>query len=140
MTEKTNFIGIPLYHQEKDESYMSKKMREHFINILVTWKKALLEDAQETVKSLQESTNFADPIDRAADEEERSVSLKTSDRKRKLLKKIESTIDKINEGDFGFCDSCGIEIGVRRLEARPTANECIDCKSFDEIKEKTDIA
>ncbi len=140
MTKKTNFIGVPLFTPHKDEVYMNKRMRDHFMLILTTWRQSLMIDAEETVRTLQKSGSFADPIDRAADEEERSVSLKTGDRKRKLVKKIDGTIDKINEEDFGYCASCGVEIGIRRLEARPTATECIDCKSFDEIKEKTDIA
>ena len=83
-----------------------------------------------------EAANFPDPVDRAAQEEEFSLELRTRDRERKLIKKIEKTIKRIEEDDFGFCDSCGIEIGVRRLEARPTADLCIDCKTMAEIKEK----
>lgn len=140
MTSNTNFLGIELYKQGKSEPYMSEKMREHFIHILVSWRQSLMEEAEETMRHLQEPHNFPDPIDRAAEEEERTVELKTSDRKRKLIRKIDKTIDRVREDDFGYCESCGVEIGLRRLEARPTAKECIDCKSFDEIKEKTDMA
>ena len=119
---------------------MGDKMQEHFINILIEWRKTLMAEADSTVQQLKEPQNFPDPIDRAAEEEERTVELKTSDRRRKLIRKIDNTIDKVKEGDFGYCVSCGVEIGIRRLEARPTATECIDCKSFDEIKEKTDTA
>ena len=77
-----------------------------------------------------------DPADRATQEEEFSLELRTRDRERKLIKKIDSTIEKIAQDDYGFCESCGIEIGIRRLEARPTASKCIDCKTLDEIKEK----
>ena len=83
-----------------------------------------------------EAANFPDPVDRAAQEEEFSLELRTRDRERKLIKKIEKTLKRIDEDDFGFCDECGIEIGVRRLEARPTADMCIDCKTMAEIKEK----
>ena len=140
MNQKTNFIGVPLYQTGKDEEYMGDKMQEHFINILIEWRKTLMAEADSTVQQLKEPQNFPDPIDRAAEEEERTVELKTSDRRRKLIRKIDNTIDKVKEGDFGYCVSCGVEIGIRRLEARPTATECIDCKSFDEIKEKTDTA
>lgn len=140
MKANVNFIGVAHYKPSKKELYMSEKMREHFIDILVRWRKSLMEEAEETVRNLKEPHNFPDPIDRAAEEEERTVELKTSDRKRKLIRKIDKTIDKVRDDNFGYCESCGIEIGIRRLEARPTATECIDCKSFDEIKEKTDIA
>jgi len=83
-----------------------------------------------------EAANFPDPVDRAAQEEEFSLELRTRDRERKLIKKIEKTIILIKEDDFGFCESCGIEIGIRRLEARPTADLCVDCKTLAEIKEK----
>lgn len=83
-----------------------------------------------------EASNFPDPTDRATQEEEFSLELRTRDRERKLLKKIENTLKKLETGDFGYCDSCGIEIGIRRLEARPTADLCIDCKTLAEIREK----
>lgn len=83
-----------------------------------------------------EASNFPDPADRATQEEEFSLELRTRDRERKLLKKIENTLKKLETGDFGYCDSCGIEIGIRRLEARPTADLCIDCKTLAEIREK----
>jgi len=83
-----------------------------------------------------EAANFPDPVDRAAQEEEFSLELRTRDRERKLIKKIEKTINLIKEDEFGFCESCGIEIGIRRLEARPTADLCVDCKTLAEIKEK----
>ena len=83
-----------------------------------------------------EAANFPDPVDRAAQEEEFSLELRTRDRERKLIKKIEKTLQLIEDDDFGFCDSCGIEIGIRRLEARPTADLCIECKTLQEIKER----
>lgn len=133
---KTNFLGINLYESGIDESYMCEKMKEHFLKILKTWRQTLMEDVDITVRNLQETSNFADPIDRASDEEERAIELRTRDRERKLIDKIDKTILRILENDYGYCDSCGAEIGLRRLEARPTASECIDCKTFDEQKER----
>ena len=109
----------------------------HFANILNTWKQELMEEVDRTVHHMQdEAANFPDPADRASQEEEFSLELRTRDRERKLIKKIDQTLQRIEEDDYGFCDSCGVEIGIRRLEARPTATLCIDCKTLAEIKEK----
>ncbi|WP_428981138.1 RNA polymerase-binding protein DksA [Marinomonas phaeophyticola] len=125
------------YQAKADEEYMNEAQREHFINILRNWKQNLMEEVDRTVHHLQEeAVNYADPNDRASQEEEFSLELRTRDRERKLVKKINKTIEKIEEDDYGFCDHCGIEIGIRRLEARPTATLCIDCKTLAEIKEK----
>ena len=83
-----------------------------------------------------DAANFPDPSDRATQESEFSLELRTRDRERKLIKKIDEALDAIGSGDYGYCESCGIEIGIRRLEARPTATLCIDCKTLDEIREK----
>jgi len=116
---------------------MSEAMSEHFRDILKTWKAELMEEVDRTVTHMKdEAANFPDPADRATQEEEFSLELRTRDRERKLIKKIDSTLNRIDEDDYGFCDACGVEIGVKRLEARPTANLCIDCKTLDEIKEK----
>ena len=80
--------------------------------------------------------NFPDPNDRATQEEEFTLELRTRDRERKLIKKIEESLIDLEKGDYGFCESCGVDIGIRRLEARPTATLCIDCKTLDEIREK----
>jgi len=129
--------GVEPYQEGKDEEYMNDAQREHFSLILRAWRNQLREEVDRTVNHMQdEAANFPDPVDRAAQEEEFSIELRTRDRERKLIKKIEKTIKRIEEDDFGFCDSCGIEIGVRRLEARPTADLCIDCKTMAEIKEK----
>lgn len=129
--------GVEPYQEGKDEEYMNDAQREHFSLILKAWRNQLREEVDRTVNHMQdEAANFPDPVDRAAQEEEFSLELRTRDRERKLIKKIEKTIKRIEEDDFGFCDSCGIEIGVRRLEARPTADLCIDCKTMAEIKEK----
>ncbi len=96
-----------------------------------------MEEVDRTVNHLQEdATNFADPSDRASQEEEFSLELRTRDRERKLINKIGKAMDTIDEDDYGYCNACGVEIGIRRLEARPTATLCIDCKTLAEIKEK----
>ncbi len=125
------------YELAKDEEYMSEKMRAHFTNILNIWKQELMEEVDRTVTHMKdEAANFPDPADRASQEEEFSLELRTRDRERKLIKKIDETIELIKEDDYGWCDACGVEIGTRRLEARPTATLCIDCKTLAEIKEK----
>lgn len=129
--------SIAPYQLVEGEEYMNDKQLAHFRQILLNWKQELMEEADRTVQHLQEeATNFADPADRATQEEEFSLELRTRDRERKLIKKINETLDKIEEDDYGYCEACGIEIGVRRLEARPTATLCVDCKSLAEIKEK----
>jgi DnaK suppressor protein len=116
---------------------MGERMREHFTMILRKWKAELMEEVDRTVMHMKdEAANFPDPADRATQEEEFSLELRTRDRERKLIKKIDSTIERIEQDDYGFCDACGVEIGIKRLEARPTATLCIDCKTLDEIKEK----
>ena len=125
------------YKESKGEEYMSEAMRAHFTNILNIWKQELMEEVDRTVNYMQdEAANFPDPADRASQEEEFSLELRTRDRERKLIKKIDETIGLIEDEDYGWCDACGIEIGIRRLEARPTATMCIDCKTLAEIKEK----
>lgn len=125
------------YVEKEGEEYMNEKQIEHFTNILKQWKQELMEEVDRTVIHMQdEAANFPDPADRASQEEEFSLELRTRDRERKLIRKINQTLSRIEEEDYGFCDSCGVEIGVRRLEARPTATLCIDCKTLAEIKEK----
>lgn len=129
--------GLTPYQEKDDEEYMNDAQLEHFQKILMAWRNQLREEVDRTVTHMKdEAANFPDPVDRAAQEEEFSLELRTRDRERKLIKKIEKTLKRIEEDDFGFCDSCGIEIGIRRLEARPTADLCIDCKTLAEIKEK----
>jgi DnaK suppressor protein len=125
------------YKPKKGEEYMNEAQRDHFKAILRSWRNQLMEEVDRTVHHLQdEAANYPDPADRATQEEEFSLELRTRDRERKLIKKIDSTIEKIAQDDYGYCESCGIEIGIRRLEARPTADKCIDCKTLDEIREK----
>ena len=116
---------------------MNGKQQDHFRAILNQWRSELMEEVDRTVTHMKDdAANFPDPADRATQEEEFSLELRTRDRERKLIKKIESTLERIDADDYGFCDACGIEIGIRRLEARPTATLCIDCKTLEEIKEK----
>ncbi len=125
------------YQEKSDEEYMNDAQLNHFRLILKAWRNQLRQEVDRTVHHMQdEAANFPDPVDRAAQEEEFSLELRARDRERKLIKKIEKTLKRIDDDDFGFCDTCGIEIGIRRLEARPTADMCIDCKTMAEIKEK----
>jgi len=129
--------GIKPYEVKPGEEYMNDAQLEHFKHILGNWKQKLMEEVDSTVHHMQEDTqNAADPADRATQEEEFSLELRTRDRERKLINKIESMIGKIETKDYGYCDECGVEIGIKRLEARPTATMCIDCKTLDEIREK----
>ncbi|MBV1879921.1 MAG: RNA polymerase-binding protein DksA [Pseudomonadales bacterium] len=116
---------------------MNEEQRERFRGILLDWKHQLMEEVDRTVTHMKDqAANDPDPADRATQEEEFSLELKTRDRERKLIKKIDKTIELIDQDDYGYCVSCGIEIGIHRLEARPTATQCIDCKTLDEIREK----
>ena len=126
------------YKIKKGEDYMNENQVEHFRNILGSWKKELMEEVDRTVHHMQdEAANFPDPNDRASQESDFTMELRTRDRERKLIKKIDESIDDLDSGDYGYCEECGIEIGIRRLEARPTASLCIDCKSLSEIREKS---
>jgi RNA polymerase-binding transcription factor len=136
----TEFKNFEPYQQKRGEEYMNEKQREHFNQILRDWKAQLMEEVDRTVSHMKdEAANFPDPADRATQEEEFSLELRTRDRERKLIKKIDSMIDRIDQDDYGFCDACGVDIGIKRLEARPTATLCIDCKTLDEIKEKQEL-
>ena len=132
--ESTSFTP---YKEKKGEEYMNDNQRTHFRNILLNWKRELMEEVDRTMSHMKdEAANFPDPADRASQEEEFSLELRTRDRERKLIKKIDSTIELIDADDYGYCETCGVEIGIRRLEARPTATLCVDCKTLAEIKEK----
>lgn len=129
--------GFKPYKAKRGEEYMNKAQREHFRDILMAWKSELMEEVDRTLHHMQdEAANFPDPNDRATQESEFSLELRTRDRERKLLKKINEAISRLDADDFGFCETCGVEIGIRRLEARPTATQCVDCKTLDEIREK----
>ncbi len=135
--DKSNFSNFEPYKLKKGEKYLNESQEKHLRKILVDWRMTLMEEVDKTVNYLQdEASNFPDPADRAAQEEEFSIELRTRDRERKLIRKIDDTLERLEQGDYGYCDSCGIEIGLRRLEARPTAEKCVDCKSLDEIRER----
>lgn len=125
------------YEPKPGEEYMSPEQHAHFRKILEDWKAELSQDIDRTVHTMQdEATIFADPNDRASQESDIALELRNRDRERKLIKKIEETVAKIEADDYGYCESCGVEIGLKRLEARPTATLCIDCKTLDELREK----
>lgn len=129
--------GIAPYVEKKGEEYMNPDQVAHFRKILQAWKRELMEEVDRTVHHMQdEAANFPDPNDRATQESEFSMELRTRDRERKLIKKIDEAIGKLDADDYGYCEACGVEIGIRRLEARPTATLCIDCKTLDEIRER----
>ncbi len=130
-------LGITPYKPKKGEEFMNAKMREHFTKILTLLRKQIMEEADRTVTHMKdEAVNYPDPNDRASQEEEFRLELRARDRERKLLKKIEESLQLLVDKEYGYCEVCGIEIGLRRLEARPTATLCIDCKMLDEIREK----
>jgi len=130
-------MGIKPYVAKKGEKFMNKKQQEHFRAVLNAWKKELEDEITRTVQQMRDvPENPPDPNDRASQETDMSLELRSRDRERKLIKKIDEAIERIDTGDYGYCEVCGVEIGVERLEARPTAELCIDCKTLDEIREK----
>ena len=134
------FNNFEPYKRKRGEKYMNEVQRDHFRSILLNWKSELMQEVDRTVTHMKdEAANFPDPADRATQEEEFSLELRTRDRERKLIKKIDSTMELIDQNDYGYCEACGIEIGIQRLEARPTATQCIDCKTLAEIKEKQEM-
>ena len=125
------------YVPAEGEEYMNKAQIAHFRKILGEWRLGLMEQVDRTVNHLQdEASNFPDPLDRATQEEELGIELRTRDRERRLIRKINETLERIDQDDYGYCDTCGVEIGLRRLEARPTATQCVDCKALDELRER----
>ena len=128
---------FPPYVAKKGEEYMNPAQRAHFRAILEALKADMSQGMDRTVHELQDdATLFADPSDRATQESDIAIELRNRDRERKLLKKIDETLARIDRDDYGYCEKCGIEIGLNRLEVRPTANLCIDCKTLDEQREK----
>lgn len=130
-------LSFAPYKEKKGEAYMNERQREHFRAILEMWRVRLMEEVDATVGHLKnEHESYADPVDQAAQEEEFRLELRARDRERRLIKKIEQSLDDLGTSDYGYCEDCGSEIGIRRLEARPTATKCIDCKTYQEIREK----
>ncbi|HET7597049.1 MAG TPA: RNA polymerase-binding protein DksA [Burkholderiales bacterium] len=129
--------AFPPYKPKGKEEYMNARQLAHFRTMLEEMKRELSQDIDRTVHTMQdEATIFADPNDRASQESDMSLELRNRDRERKLIKKIDETIARIDAGEYGYCESCGVEIGLKRLEARPTATLCIDCKTLDELRER----
>lgn len=137
MADETLHKQFPPYKLAKGEEYMSEKQLDHFREILSSVKDELMDDIERTVHTMQdEATSFADPNDRASQESDIALELRNRDRERKLIKKIDEALARIASGEYGYCDSCGVEIGLKRLEARPTATMCIDCKTLEEMRER----
>ena len=127
----------PPYVPMKGEEYMSAQQRAHFKHLLAALRDELSADIERTVHTMQdEATVFADPNDRASQESDMALELRNRDRERKLIKKINETISRIDAEDYGYCESCAAQIGLKRLEARPTATLCIDCKTLEEMRER----
>lgn len=130
-------IEIKPYKLSDKEEYMCMQQLTHFRTILLQWRNQLMIDVDRTVHYMQDgATHYPDQIDRASQEEEFNFELRTRDRERKLLKKINEALVRINDLDYGYCNDCGAQIGIKRLEARPTATQCIECKTISEIREK----
>ncbi len=131
------FTHFAPYSAAPGEEYMSPNQEQHFRDMLAAWRHELMEQVDRTVNLLQgQASNFPDELDRATREEELGIELRTRDRERRLIRKITETLDRIEQKDYGYCDTCGVEIGLRRLQARPTATQCVDCKALDELREK----
>ena len=130
-------FGIDRYKPKSREKYMSKKQLNHFKNILLIWKSQLEQEAGKTVNHMQnESINYADPNDRASQESDFGLELRTRDRERKLLRKIQQSLHRIEKGSYGYCEETGEEIGLKRLEARPVATLCLEAQERREVTEK----
>ncbi|HMV07106.1 MAG TPA: RNA polymerase-binding protein DksA [Rhodocyclaceae bacterium] len=137
MADELVYKHFTPYVAKAGEEFMNSDQLAHFRGILDALKGQLMEDIERTVSTMKdEATVFADPNDRASQETDIAIELRNRDRERKLIKKIEETIERIDKGDYGYCAACGVEIGIKRLEARPTATLCIDCKTLEEVRER----
>jgi len=136
-TDLTYSEGFQPYQAEPEEPYMNERQEAHFRDILMHWRLQLMQEVDRTVDNMHEETHHhPDPNDRATQESDIGLELRTRDRERKLLAKIEKTLSLIDDHEYGYCKRCGVEIGISRLEARPTADLCIDCKTLQEEQEK----
>ncbi len=137
MAEESLSRQLPPYTPKKGETYMNDKQLAHFRKVLESLKTELMLDIDRTVHTMQdEATSYADPNDRASQESDIALELRNRDRERRLIKKINEALGRIDEKDYGYCEKCGVEIGLKRLEARPTATLCIDCKTLEEVRER----
>lgn len=134
---RTGHNGFAPYEPGEGEAYMNPRQQAHFRGILNAWRRELMEEVDRTVDHMKvDSVHCPDPNDRATQESDMGMELRTRERERKLLSKIDKTLKKLDENEYGYCESCGVEIGIRRLEARPTADLCIDCKTRQEERER----
>lgn len=137
LNERIDHNGFTPYQLKDGETYMNPQQEAHFREILNAWRRELMEEVDRTVDHMKvDSVHCPDPNDRATQESDMGMELRTRERERKLLNKISKTLKKIDEHEYGYCESCGVEIGIRRLEARPTADLCIDCKTRQEELER----
>jgi DnaK suppressor protein len=133
---RKSVLGVPTYEPEDGEKYMSSNQQAYFHNVLVAWYNALCSQTSDLKEVLQGNENFIDELDRASQEESQRMTLRSSDRRRKLQKKVSEAIARLQQGEYGFCKTCGESIGLSRLTVRPTAEQCINCKTVSEIYEK----
>jgi DnaK suppressor protein len=129
--------GFTPYQPKRGEEYMNKDQLEHFRQLLLAWKRELMEEVDRTMLHMKDdAANFPDPNDRATQESEFGLELRTRDRERKLLKKIDSALSRIDDGSYGYCEETGDQIGLRRLEARPVATLCVEAQERRELAER----
>ena len=134
------YLDFKPYKPKKGEEYMSPQQTEHFKNILFSWKKMLMTEAEKTMDHMkQDSSKLSDPNDAATQEEEFRLELRTRDRERKLISKIDQALSRIDDGSYGYCEDTGEPIGIKRLEARPIATLSIEAQERHEKMEKTQI-
>ena len=139
-TNLQKYLDFKPYKPKKGEEYMSPQQTEHFKNILFSWKKMLMTEAEKTMDHMkQDSSKLSDPIDAATQEEEFRLELRTRDRERKLISKIDQALSRIDDGSYGYCEDTGEPIGIKRLEARPIATLSIEAQERHEKMEKTQI-
>jgi len=136
----SKFLDFKPYKAKKGEDYMSPDQIDHFKKILIDWKNLLMKEADKTVEHMKnDSTKLSDPNDAATQEEEFRLELRTRDRERKLIIKIDQALQRVDDGDYGYCEDTGEPIGIKRLEARPIATLCIEAQERHERLEKTQI-
>ena len=136
----SKFLDFKPYKAKKGEDYMSPEHIDHFKKILIDWKNLLMKEADKTVEHMKnDSTKLSDPNDAATQEEEFRLELRTRDRERKLIIKIDQALQRVDDGAYGYCEDTGEPIGIKRLEARPIATLCIEAQERHERLEKTQI-
>ena len=139
-TNLQKYLDFKPYKPKKGEEYMSPQQTEHFKNILFSWKKMLMTEAEKTMDHMkQDSSKLSDPNDAATQEEEFRLELRTRDRERKLISKIDQALSRIDDGSYGYCEDTGEPIGIKRLEAIPIATLSIEAQERHEKMEKTQI-